>query len=83
MFRGPRGRLAMPTELPSLNKEITYLLYLCTFFKNFVCSRFSFAHRIVYHLRTVSFKNLCKCAATNSIAQVTDNNIMSCIITDK
>ena len=26
MFRGPRGRLAMPTELPSLNKEITYLL---------------------------------------------------------
>ena len=26
MFRGPRGRLAMSTELPSLNKEITYLL---------------------------------------------------------
>ena len=35
MFRGPRGRLAQPTELPSLNKVITYLLenlfciYLC------------------------------------------------------
>ena len=26
MFRGPRGRLAHPTELPSLNKVITYLL---------------------------------------------------------
>ena len=26
MFRGPQGRLALPTELPSLNKVITYLL---------------------------------------------------------
>ena len=26
MLRGPRGRLALPTELPSLNKVITYLL---------------------------------------------------------
>ena len=29
------------------------LLHLRTFFKNFVCAQFSFAHRNVYHLRTV------------------------------
>ena len=33
MFRGPRGRLAMPTELPSLNKEIIYILtYLLAYY---------------------------------------------------
>ena len=38
----------------SMNKLhfLTVLLHLRTFFKNFVCAQFSFAHRNVYHLRT-------------------------------
>ena len=37
--------------------------------------------KLCTHMNANSFKNLRKCAATDSIAKVTENNIMSCNIT--
>ena len=48
MFRGPRGRLALPTELPSLHKVITYLLtYIITYLLiNLINWMYPFSHTL-------------------------------------